>query len=219
MVTLIIHFDILFKKRLKDDDLTLRVYRLFLCSLFLFFVTDGIWGILDYYHEMTPLRIDTDIYFFAMALSVFFWLVYIILYLRKGRKSWFARLFLSYGVLITLFALVVIIIDFFTPTIFTFDGYVYRALPIRFVLLGLQITVFITSSIYAFIRSFTTKDNNRYRYLAIGSFGVVMTSGIVTQTLFALFPLYSAEAMIAICVFQTFVVNKQKEELKKCTNN
>lgn len=205
-----------FRQHLRTKNVTNKCYRWFLISIICYFITDSLWGLLNHYHLMFALRLDTNIYFIAMALSVFFWLVYSVLFLGGGKKSVFNKIIVIYGTLITIFAITVVIINLFDNShiLFDFDeNNNYYSKGIRYVILTVQSVAFIISALYGLIRSIMIKDNIRYRYLAVGSFGLVMSIGIVTQTFFPLLPLYAAGTIIAMCVYHIFVVNKEKEEL------
>ena len=78
-VTIIVNIDVFMKPSGQKDLIPGRnVYRLFLLSTLLYYLTDGIWGILDLYHLKIALYIDTYVYFVAMGLMVFMWARYIV---------------------------------------------------------------------------------------------------------------------------------------------
>ena len=82
LVLLIINQDILFQRRGSQKNRTWILYRNFLYSVLVYYITDILWGILDSRHMVGLLFLDTTVYFLAMAFGVFFWTRYVIVYLN-----------------------------------------------------------------------------------------------------------------------------------------
>lgn len=99
---------------------TQRGYRGFLFGVLAYLITDMLWGILESYRLTPILYADAAVHFIAMALAVMLWTRYVILYL--GQKNAFGA-FLSWaGRLFLCFEVVVVIVNFFRPILFWFDG-------------------------------------------------------------------------------------------------
>ena len=62
---------------------------------------------------------DTALYFIAMAFTILLWTQFAIAYLDRDNR--FARLFDIAGKLIFAFQIVVVLLNFFTPILFSFD--------------------------------------------------------------------------------------------------
>ena len=138
IICLILNKDILFKK----SELTsaYKIYRLFLISLMVFFASDAIWGLLDEYHLLELLTIDTLVFFISMSFSVVFWSIFVTVYVNKNQKMNVALL--VGGVIILLFIIVLCIVNFFNPLLFTFDGNTYVPRWGRTLMYILQIILF-----------------------------------------------------------------------------
>lgn len=124
-----------------------RDYRLFLIGVMAYYITDLLWGILEEHWMMTALYADTAVHFAAMAAAVMLWTQYVISYL--GGESGFEKMLRYAGRIFLGFVMTVIIINFFTPLLFWFDetgG--YHADVLRFVILGIQILLFLLTSAY-----------------------------------------------------------------------
>lgn len=179
--------------------------------MMVFFVTDSLWGIFDQYHLTVALYVDTSLYFISMAMTVMFWTMYAVSYLSE--EGLFKRLLIGSGILITGFSVVVTIVNAFVPTLFTFDSNgVYHPLVTRYILLTLQLVLFVLTGIYALVMAYRNSGTARMKHFAIAFFGFIMGAAIVFQTLYPLLPIYAAGCIISIAVLQTFVVEKDKIE-------
>ena len=210
LVCLIINKDILFKR----IELTraYKVYRLFLITTMVFFITDSIWGLFDQYHLILLLTIDTILFFIAMNLSVVLWTIFVASYVNKSKRMNFA-VFMG-GLVILLFLIATLIVNIFYPILFRFEGNDYIPCFGRTVLYLLQIILFAVVSIVSLALFFIEKNNsNRYRYLAIGLFGLFMALSIVGQLAFPLLPIYSIGSIIGICLIHIFVVSSGRYEV------
>ena len=119
-----------------------RAYRRFLAGVMAYYVTDLLWGILDEHHLTGLLYADTSIHFAAMATAVMLWTQYVIEYLEGGTR--FEKMLFIVGRLFLCFELVVIIINFFYPILFSIDdGGNYRAHIARYLTLTIQILMFL----------------------------------------------------------------------------
>ena len=212
LICLIINKDILFTKN--ELSKAYKIYRWFLISLIIFFISDALWGLLDQYHLMTILYIDTLLFFFSMLSSVVFWTFFVSVYVNKSKRTNIALLI--GGTIIFLFLIVVTIIDFFEPILFKFDGYDYIPLYGRFILYTLQIALFVIVGAVTLTLFVIEKTNvNRYRYLSIGLFSLLMSLSIVAQLIFPLLPFYSAGCIVSNCMIHIFVVGSEKDEVLK----
>lgn len=210
IISVILNFDILFKKH-KEKNYYMISYRFFIYITALFFISDIAWGILNSYHLMVLLHIDTTVYFIAMCLSVSLWTRYVTFYVAE--KNFFNKIIIYAGTAILLFGLVVIVINYIKPILFYFDeNNNYHASYMRYALLTVQLLLFVLTSIYGFIKVGLTKGILRTRFLAISLFGIIMGASITLQTLFPLLPFYAVGCMIGICIIHQFVVNSEKEE-------
>ncbi len=210
IISVIVNVDILFLRKEKTPYV-IKIYILFLISLFVYFISDALWGILYDYKLVTALIIDTSIYFLSMAATVLLWMRYISLYLKQKKST--AIAFAVVGWMVFVFAVAIIIINLFHPILFEFtETKEYHSLTFRYAYLTMQLAVFVLMSIYAFVMSFRAEREVRNRFLAISIFGFVMAVAILTQTLFPLLPLYAVGCMIGVCIIHVFVSGSEKEE-------
>jgi hypothetical protein len=161
VINLIINHDVLMGKSAGKLIPAHRSYRLFLLAITLFFVTDIAWGFL-YEHGLIALTYaDTVTYFVSMALSILFWTRYVIDYLRE--QTIFSRLLWLAGRLLFIFEIVVLVVNFFRPVLFCFEGGVYRAEIARYTTLVIQIAMFLVTAVYALSSNRTGAMHLRHR--------------------------------------------------------
>lgn len=218
LILLITNHDVLFRKGIRQRPV-LTIYRRFLLAVMAYYVTDILWGAFDYariYGDMrTALFIDTELYFIAMALGILFWTHYVSAYLRGGNRL--RKQLLRYsGIVFFAVAVVLTVINIFTPIMFSFDeNGVYQARPARDVVLALQILMFLLTAAYALYVFARDSGARKKRHLTIGLFGVIMLTLITIQFFFPYLPLYAIGYMLGCCLLRTFVIEIEKNEYRK----
>ena len=191
-----------------------RYYRLFLLGVMAYYITDLLWGILDEWRMTAVLYADTAVHFAAMAAAVMLWTMYVTSYLAG--ESGFEKILRQAGRAFLAFELVVIAVNFFTPVLFWFDeAGGYHAEVFRFVTLGIQILLFLVTSVYTLRVTARSEGSMRLRHLTIGMFGIAMTLLIVIQVFYPLMPFYAMGYMLGTCVLHSFVVEDEKEEYRR----
>lgn len=193
-----------------------RVYRRLLCAVFLYYVTDILWGWLEYRKLSSLLFADTTFYFIVMAMGVMFLTQYVVTYLND--KTGFGRFLIVVGVLFPLTVTALAIINMFRPVLFVVDdGCVYRALPVRYALLGIQILLLVVMSVYAlsFILRKGVAPENRKRYRTLAWFSLIMAAFLSAQLWFPNYPLYAVAYMMGTCLIRAVVVGDEKEEYRQ----
>ncbi len=100
--------------------------------------------------------------------------------------------------------------------IFTVDSQcVYRALPLRSVMLACQILLLLLIAIYAVVSMFRSHAEKRGKYRTLALFGLLMAVLLFLQIWFPLLPLYTIAYMLGTCLLHTFVVNEEKAAFKR----
>ena len=214
IINLIINHDILFNRRKTANNKTAELYRLFLVAVNFYYVTDIIWGLLYEKHLVFLNAVDTYLYFLAMGFSILFWTMYAVSYLDE-EKLFFSRFLRITGWFIFVFQIILLIVNFFTPCVFSFDtNSVYHVLYGRYITLALQIAMFILTALHAFWVCAGSSGARQTRHLAIGICSIIMGVFIGVQAIFPLFPVYAAGCMICTCILFSFVLYNEKEEYR-----
>lgn len=215
LVLLIVNWDVLHKSQVYDKPAWI-VYRRFLFAVLAYYVTDVLWGFLEYKKLSTALFVDTTVYFMAMAVGLSFWAEYTVAYLNE--KSKFGRVLVYSGRIAAAVIICLNIANILTPVLFEVDSKsVYKALPLRYAVLVFQILFLLAISFHALTSMFNTgfrsEKNKRFRILA--SFGLIMALCLFVQLWFPYLPLYSIAYMLGTCLLHSFVANDEKEDFKR----
>ena len=212
-ILLITHFEVIFKIGNIEKIPAYKQYRFFVIIVGLFYVSDMLWGIFDYYHLATFNYAVTVFYFVLLSLTVFTWILYVVRYLEERRIT--SLVVSIIGLLFPLFCLAIIMVNFFTPIFFEFleDG-TYVPHTARYAFLSIQMALQAIIAIYSFV-SIRLTNNKRLktRYFIIGFFCVEMVASILLQLLYAWLPLYSLGLAVGIALIKAHVVNTEKNEL------
>ncbi len=191
-----------------------RTYRAFLIGVMAYYITDLLWGILDEHHLTTLLYADTSVHFAAMATAVMLWTKYVIEYLNGGTR--FEKVLFVVGRCFLWFELIVILINFFYPILFSIDeNGVYHAHIARYLTLTIQILMFLLTSIYTLFITAKSHGSVKIRHLTIGLFGIAMIALITIQVFYPLMPFYAMGYMLGTCLLHSFVMEDEKEEYRR----
>ena len=213
-IQLIINFKVMFKPQQNTVQKAAKKYRLLMISIFIYYISDALWGILAGLNWISILFLDTTIYYIAMASAIVWYYRYIVEYLEM--KDWRAKFFTYFGTGFFVLEILSLIINFFVHCFFWFDeNDAYIAGPIRYIALWIQIAMFAFSSIITCIDVFKTEGAEKKRHLAIFFFSLIMLIVIVFQEKFPLLPFYALGCMIGSCVLHIYVVGDESEEYKQ----
>ena len=213
LVLIIENHDIVLRSGKKQKVTVWKVYRRFLYAVLLYYASDVVWGIFEYFKLRVPLFIDTVIYFILMSVGVLFWTKYAVAYLDE--KNAFGKFLVYAGRIFFVVVTLLLCINMFFPIMFIVDeGSVYHASPVRYVMLVVQIVLLLLISVYAFAYMVMKKDATKNRYKTMALFGMIMSLFLFVQLWFPYLPLYSVAYMLGTCLLHTFVVNDEKEEYK-----
>lgn len=209
IVHLIINYE-MFLKIDKKDNFAEKDFRRYSLTVFLYYITDVLWGFFESLGQTKLLYADTILYYIAMALSVVCCCRYIISFLNLNKT--FKRVLNSFGNLFCIAEFTLLVINIFTPVFFYIDseGDYYPG-AYRHIALIIQIVMFAVITLISFIVTLAKKSNTPKRNITISLFGFSMTVTIFVQTFYPLLPLYSIGLMIGTCVLHVFI----QEDIKK----
>ena len=196
---------------------TWRVYRRFLLTVLAYYVVDLSWGIVEYFKQPLLLFAVTTVYFVIMAMGIVYWTAGVFYYLQaKGR---FVMILKRIGQIVATVITGVSIANIFVPILFTVDAdSVYRALPLRSILLVLQILVLVVVSCYSFVSYVKVRDHDvegQLRYRTVGLFGIIMALFLGAQLWFPYLPLYAVAYMLGTCLVKSYVIDDEKEKYRQ----
>lgn len=213
MVLFIENHDILFGKNRSTQQPVWKVYRRFLYSVLVYYISDALWGFIEHQKNVALLYADTMFYFIAMASGILFWTKFVVEYLKQGSR--FGRLLILVGRVFFVFCIATVVLNPMKPLLFTVDAQcVYEAGPLRHVLLIWQIVLFVLISLYAFWALAHEASTARKRFRTIAAFGLIVATFLMIQLWNAYLPLYTVAYLLGTSLLHTFVINDEKEEYK-----
>ena len=145
-----------------------------------------------------------------------YWTKYTVTYLEEERYL-FGRFLLHSGRIFALCVTILSVVNLFTPVLFTVDqDCVYKALNIRYVILGIQILLLLLISAY----TFTSIARKRHaagkwkKYRTLGLFGLLMAAFLTAQLWYPYLPLYAIAYLLGTCLLRASVIGDEKEEYR-----
>ncbi len=216
LVLIIENRNILIDYNKSFEATTWKAYRRFLLAVLAYYFIDLSWGIIEYYKQPLLLFAVTTVYFVVMAMGIVLWTAGVFYYLQaKGR---FVKILKLTGQIVALVIVVTAIVNIFTSVLFTVDSAcVYEALPLRSILLALQIVILVVVSVYSFIAYAKDKGhdvNDKLRYRTVGLFGIIMALFLGVQLWFPYLPLYAIAYMLGTSLVKAYVIDDEKEKYR-----
>ena len=190
-----------------------KVYRRFLFAVLAYYITDILWGIIESLKLPGLLFADTTAYYITMGIGVLYWVEYTVSYLDD--KNMFGKTLIYAGRALALVISLLSLINIFKPVLFTVDeACAYTALPIRYVVLIMQIFLLLLISIFAYT-FILRNDAMKRKGQALALFGLTMALFLFLQLLYQYLPLYSIAYMLGTCLLHTMILNEEKEEYRR----
>ncbi|MCR5735271.1 MAG: GGDEF domain-containing protein [Lachnospiraceae bacterium] len=193
-----------------------KVYRRFLFSVIVYYITDILWGVIESAKLSALLFTDTSIYFIAMAAGILFWTQYVVTYLDEN--SGFGLFLVHSGRIMAVIVTLLTVLNIFVPVIFTVDHEcVYEPLKARYAVLAVQILLLLLISVHAFlfiIRNKNRKTGKKKRYRTMAYFGLIMAVFLFAQIWFPYLPLYAIAYMLGTSLIRALVIRYEREDFR-----
>jgi len=195
----------------KSRDEANKAFRRFAIASFTYYITDALWGVLDYAKLPTLLYVDTVIYYISMAFTIACLCDYVTKYLKL--KSGFGKFIRIFGRVFAGLEIVLLVINHFVHIFFWIypDG-TYQAFIYRYIALYMQVFLCLLLSIQTGVVMIKAKDEMKKRFFTIFFFCSAMAVAVVLQIMDPLLPIYSIGLLIACAINHTFVNEGEKEE-------
>ena len=118
-IQLIINYKVMFIPKSNNGKKAGRIYHFLMLSIFIYYITDALWGVLAGLNWIPFLFADTTIYYVAMSSIIVCFYKYFVDYLEM--KDWKGRFFNLFGRIFFVLEIIFLIINFFKPCFFWFD--------------------------------------------------------------------------------------------------
>ncbi len=156
----------------------------------------------------------TELYFALVAITVFFWTRFVIIYVND--RNAFAGILKYAGIVFLAFEFLALLVNLFLPVMFYFDEEgIYHTGKARAITMFAQILLFLATSIYMLAVALWNRGKIRRRHGAIAGFGISMTVFVLFSTLYPTLPFYSLGYLLGVCIIHTFVLEDEKESRRR----
>ena len=211
IVIFVLNIDLIFRRN--DRYTAGPFFRLFLLSVFLYILTDILWGFLGAAKLITAVYIDTFFNFVTMASSVVMWSIYVANH--EGKNKIISRILTIFGLVFFGGVLILLIINCFIPEGFFFwfdsNGDYQKGLA-RDITDYAEMFIFIYTLIYSFVISLKETKKSKVRALAIAGCSIIMGLSGVLQLQFPLVPGYACGYLIGISIHHIFIFESEIDE-------
>lgn len=215
VISVIINYDV-FKNQKESHNIipAISSYLNFLVGIMLYYIVDIFQGL--FYEVQFPILryVNTVIHFVLLALCTLLWTRCVIAYLNE--KGLFEKIFSYAGWMFFICVAILLTINFVYPIMFAFDeNGIYKSLGARYIILLVQTLIFLLTSIYSMAVMVKSDNAIKNCYRTISFFGLVMTVHTAVQMFYPIVPLYSIGFLVGTCLIHSFVLEYEKECIKK----
>ena len=217
-LALVIHLIVNWHQLCNWRGVRLRVgaleYRVFLICLLLSFLSDVQWGVYAELRLSRMLFADTVFYFAMMALSVYAWTRFVIVYL--GMDGWIRGVLLWTGRGVVACFVAVLALNGPTACLFSVtDAGEYVTGPLRHAVHVLLLAFNGLGSGLTLLQMMRAKGGNSRHNKMVFTFGVTMMAAISLQFADVQVPYYSIGCLLGCCLLHVFLVEEVRDEMHR----
>lgn len=212
ILVIILHHDRKVKSSLNKQE---NAYRLLVYWVIFFCLQDAVWGYLGGGGQTSdvPFFISSSVFHLSTVVTTFFWLYYILEYLSD--RIHFRKVLLWVDVIVMFLQLVLVVMNFFTPTIFTIENGVYVPAYLRPLAFFNQYIVYLSISIITFICLLAANGHRREKYGTVFMFSLAPVLSGVFQAFYPNEPYFSIGYFLGCFIIHMYVVTNDRDELKR----
>ena len=213
LILLIENYDFIFRRSSSIKQPAWKIYRKFLLGALVYYVSDALWGIIEYLKLPKLLYADTAFYFIAMAGCILLWTQFQVTYLKVNNRHSKWLVYAGRGFFGAFAAAV--FVNLFTPVLFSVDAQcMYHTYPLRHIFLIVQIVLLILNSAYLLLKMKRASSHVQRRFKTIAFCSLIAAAFLIIQIWFPYLPLYTVAYLLGTCLLHTFVINDEREEYK-----
>jgi len=197
---------------IKSPNKTEKSFRIMLIWVISFCLQDSFWGLCANHiiNNDTVFFYSSECFHIAAVTTTFFWLNYILTYL--GNKIHHKKLFLSIDFLIIFSEIVIVIINIFTPILFTIENRQYITHRLRPVTFLNQYVVYIIIAVATFICALKEKTSSKNKFFTVFVYSLAPVILGIFQLLYPDSPFYSMGYFFGCFIVHIFIVTKEHEQ-------
>lgn len=180
-----------------------------------FCLQDIIWGMCENHviDGDTQFFISSTVFHISTVITTFFWLNYVLTYLRE--KLNIKRLLLAIDGFVIIFEVFLVVANLFTPTLFEIKNGEYITGPVRPLTFVNQYLVYLTIGIVTFVLAIKEQGKKRDRYITVCIFELVPILLGVFQLKFPDAPFFSMSYFLGCFIVHIFIVTKDRQEAER----
>lgn len=188
-----------------------KSYRVLSAWVVFFCLQDALWGICE------AGAIKSDVIFFlsssifhiSTVLTTFFWLKYVLDYL--GEKVKYKKVYLAIDGLIICAEFVLVIVNFFTPTLFEIVDGKYITADYRTLTFANQYIVYLIIGVIALLAALKKGEKYSANYKTVFFFAIAPILMCICQLMFPDAPFYSLGYFLGCIIIHMFIVANDRE--------
>ena len=188
-----------------------KSYRVMSAWVVFFCLQDALWGIC----EAGAIKSDaifflsSSIFHMSTVLTTFFWLKYVLDYL--GEKVKYKKVYLAIDGLIICAELVLVLVNFFTPTLFEIVDGKYITADYRTLTFANQYIVYLIIGVIALLAALKKGEKYSTNYKTVFFFAIAPILLGICQLLFPDAPFYSLGYFLGCIIIHMFIVANDRE--------
>lgn len=198
-----------------------RTFRLMTLWVIFFCMQDCVWGLFDsgVIHNDSWFFASSTIFHLSTVITTFFWLYFVLTYLHVQDKR--RKLYLLLDAVIIVFEVVLVICNFFTPTLFTIVDGTYVTEPFRMFTFVNQYVIYLASGIInllimtGILRRNKQDQTDGHLTVFVASMAPILLG--IFQLLYPNAPFYSLGYFLACYLVHIFVIAKDREHADMAT--
>lgn len=212
LLSIMLFHDIRTKHEINKLD---NAYRFLLVWVLIFCMQDAFWGYCasGVFKSDIPLIISSAIFHISTVLTTFFWLFFILTYMRNKIKM--KTTLLCLGGLVVILQIILVIINFSHPIIFSVRNGEYTTEFLRPLAFFNQYVVYLAMSIFTCVAALSVSGEKREKYISVFTFTLapVLSGGF--QLLYPDGPFYSMGYFLGCFLICMYVIAQERTNLIK----
>lgn len=184
--------------------------------MILFCVQDAFWGLSasDAIKSRDVLFFASVVFHSATVLTTLFWLKYVLTYL--GALVSHPKRYLGFAYFIIAFQAVLLIMNFFTPTVFFVgEDYCYHTAYLRPFAFANQYIIYFIVAMFAVHHFFNARGTAKKKFRNVIMFALAQLLSGVFQYLYPDGPFYSIGYFLGTIIIHVFIVSTDRDELRR----
>lgn len=202
------------RRMIHKPDREERAFRRLLVWVLYFSLQDVVWGLCSATNTIgnLPLFLASTLFHVSTVLTTFFWLDYVLTYM--GDQIRHRRLFLMLDGAVIAVQGIMLVVNFFTPTIFSIRDGIYCTEYLRPLAFLNQYIVYLLIGILTLGKAIRSTGIARSKSISVFSFAIAPILTGVFQLLYPDAPFYTIGYFLGTIIIHLFIVQNKRIELQ-----